>query len=274
MGRASGIGSATTGAPAASPYEPSRLLLAVAGRIAGEGGRRGLPTLPAPLARDVKVHLLAWWAGWAADDVRPTAGALEGYVKALCEYRDAGADARVPLAQMDPLGKRLIESRDAAWKQLGPVVRSGLVAREGTFLVPFAVPRVDLLDDWFAWHYVAMWLRVLGAKGPIRGLRVCAGCTAVFKPLRKSTARFCRLCEHSAPAPALGSLESDVLCLKGDRATVRVPRLVGRHAVAGWRRVTLGLCTECGRPFGGRSDRATCSSACRMRRHRRVGESG
>jgi len=102
------------------------------------------------------------------------------------------------------------------------------------------------LGDVWAWRLIRLCLGCLGAK--VRGIRVCEGCTLVFRPKRKGTAHRCSLCEKRTPAPALGTFLAD---WSGTGGRIGIPVTIGGadrgiRVVTGVRTVTLRICPECG----------------------------
>jgi hypothetical protein len=219
-------------------------------------------------AREIAIRLLGRWAGQGGDAVLPAYRALLSYVRALEKAHRHRGDPRLSARTHGQLTAQLQARRTAAIEALDPIVGAGLRRREGAFVLPAAVVRPTMLDDWIAWRFITgICLPLLGVpEAHTRVLSVCEGCTAVFRPAKKSRARYCSRCAHRPPPPPLGL--AGRLIQPGDRATIRVPRLVG-HAVLSWGRITLGRCQQCGELYFGRRDRLHCSERCEVaaRRH-------
>lgn len=100
------------------------------------------------------------------------------------------------------------------------------------------------------------------------GLSVCAGCTFIFRPRRKTrSATFCRLCSHR-PA-ALGILDFERHPPHG-RALLRRPVFESTGQLVGWNVASWGRCDVCNKPFGADNATArTCSDACRQADYRK-----
>jgi hypothetical protein len=218
---------------------------------------------------------LVHWSRRTPGEVEPAIAAYQLYWATLSKRRRIGADDRVPPDQLKKLDAKIMDSRSEALKLLSPLIESGLRVREGRRLMPDAVlpppHTATLLADWQAWKAIELCLASFAAS--VRGLCVCRGCTLVFAPKRKSQARYCPLCSKRPAAPPLGTVLPDGLkpgerWRRGQSVRVRVPAWHGDEP-APWRVATIGLSSETGEVFVGRSDKKG-TAADRKRRARRA----
>lgn len=174
-------------------------------------------------------HLFAWWARWPLEVTGGAAIALAEYGRSF-ERFDGACRADIAAGRQN-FGDQLVHAHHAAVRHLDPIVAAGLAAREGRFIVPPMVFRMDLLDDKSAWQMIEMLLRTLKGNARTQPLRVCVGCTLVFRP-RREDAVSCDLCRHHRPAPAhyLG---------RAGAARVPVFEAEGSRFVKSWRTVTF-----------------------------------
>jgi hypothetical protein len=213
----------------------------------------------------------AVWARLPIDEVTAAAEAYRAHlrqIEIIFRLRQVGKSH-------SPAGeKRMMAVRQEALDAVDEILGRGLLGREGRFVRPPAIVKPELLDDFLAWEWIKMNLKLLGGvrfwppgwTPKTTPLSVCDGCTAVFRPARKKSARFCRLCAHKQPSPPLGMGGS--LQRPGDTVVAPAPKLFG-HVVTGWKEVTIGLCLECGEAFVGPSGKVFCSTSCGQRHRRR-----
>lgn len=212
----------------------------------------------------------ARWAYASPEEMREAADAYRGFLRQV----EIDFELKRVRKSRTPAGSKVfLEAHKTALDAVDQVVGRGLLAREGTFIRPPAIIKPEMLDDFLAWEFVKMNLSLLGVKfwdpgwtPKTKPVSVCDGCTAVFRPGRKKSARFCQLCSHKAPPPPLGM--SGPLQSPGDTVVVAAPKLEGT-IVTGWRAVTAGLCAECGEAFFGRAGKTFCSQKCGQRQRRR-----
>ncbi|MFT3866641.1 MAG: hypothetical protein QM729_20460 [Solirubrobacterales bacterium] len=213
----------------------------------------------------------AVWARRPVDEVKDAADAYNAHlrqVEIIFRLRQAGK-SHTPAGE-----RRMMAVRREALDAVDEILGRGLLAREGRFVRPPAIVKPELLDDFLAWEWIKMCLKLLGGvqfwlpgwTPKTTPLSVCDGCTAVFRPARKKSARFCRLCAHKQPPPPLGM--TGPLRRPGDTVVAAAPKLSG-HVVTGWKEVTVGLCLECGDAFIGPAGKVFCSSGCGQRHRRR-----
>jgi len=204
-----------------------------------------------------------WKAGvlhWLAPTVDPyreqrALASLKVLNRALFGHRRAERD--VEGARGDPRAVHALETlesareaaRTPAAEQLREVLGDGLGLRRGRFLRGF---------DYEVFNALWRLLIHLGGTMP-RGVAVCWACGEVFEPRRKGQASKCARChDRPPPAPPLAPEIED-----SRRITYAMP--VGGR----WEVRRFHICAVCGAPFEpARSDAETCSSACRVRRHR------
>jgi hypothetical protein len=195
--------------------------------------------------------------------------AIEAYMDEGRRFKDLKNDPRILPDVITARALRLRDLRLVAVQAVEDGVRAGLEAREGTFLVPVALVKPEMLEDQFLYEMVLGVRRLLVADGrpwEPDGIGVCTACTMVFVRRRAGTVH-CRLCRTRPAQPQVFGQE---VWESGRRATIRVPQRVG-NVVTGWRSATVGQCPECGKPFAGRRDKRACddcSNAARQRRHR------
>lgn len=181
-------------------------------------------------------------------------------------------DARAAPVAVERLRTQTEVQLAAARREAEEAIVSGLHLRHGFFLKPVAIVAPAMLENWLLYQMV---LFIRGQLAPAaehppwtpHGIAVCAACTSVFRPRRRTTATYCDLCKRR---PADQHVLGEQPFVPGSLQTVRAPRLHG-GLVVGWRTIAVGLCVECGQPFGSRRD-ATACEACRgkvrQRRHR------
>jgi hypothetical protein len=152
-------------------------------------------------------------------------------------------------------------------------ITDGLMARNGTLLLPPMVVKPEMAREWLCYRLV---LEVRAALAPVggdptpwrpRGIAVCRACTSVFVPRGRKTGEYCRLCRKRPAEPfVVGQRPLE----RGSSQPVRVPKLAG-DMVLGWTATTIGMCPDCGTPFASRRDATACpdcASRVRQRRYR------
>lgn len=162
---------------------------------------------------------------------------------------------------------------------LEPIVASGLYRREARYVRPPVVLSTACLHDWHAWTITSRLAAAVDLEPsrivcrtmrgvPLR-LAVCSGCAVVFPLRRKTTARYCRMCEKRPPSAPFMTPAGMARVEVGERITFTVPAPRVEHwARVTWPTVTVGRCDNCGELMHGSRNKAVCSdrSSCARRR--------
>ncbi|MDP9135086.1 MAG: hypothetical protein M3N56_09710 [Actinomycetota bacterium] len=186
--------------------------------------------------------------------------------------RRAEADHRVPATTVDRSRSSAQTLANAARVVVEEAITDGLKARSGFLLIPPMIIKPEMLEDWAIYQdmlatHAALSSYVEPAPQTWRpiGVAVCASCTLVFIPRRRSTAEYCPLCSKRKAEPnVIGQAPLGTR----QRQAVRVPNLAG-SMITGWKKATIAICGACGQPFAGRRDAKACPAcANRARQHR------
>jgi hypothetical protein len=192
-----------------------------------------------------------------------------------------------------------IAARDRALTLLEPLVSSGLSARRTRMIAPLLPVDVDSREDFAAWQKIQVQRALLGVErwsppsllpifdelglpwGSPKTARfsVCDGCTTVFHPSRKNTARYCELCRHGRKAPPLGAVQLPQK--PGEKITVLKARISDPleaawggtvRRIEAWQSTTVGRCGHCEELILGRADKMFCDGGCEQKHRRHASE--
>lgn len=140
----------------------------------------------------------------------------------IAEHQAAFADlnlARYRHTQAPLIDARAREVTSATVRlvrELEEAIAVGLGLRRDLFLVPIAVPAVEMMQPWAFFSALHATLAVL-ANQPASpfgrqpgGHHVCEGCTLIFRPRLKASAVRCRLCAKRKPPMEFASQPTGV----------------------------------------------------------------
>jgi hypothetical protein len=181
-------------------------------------------------------------------------------------------DSRCPREAVERVEREADELRERARNAVEAAIRAGLQLRVGMLLVPPVVLKPEALHDQAVYGLLrGLHRSLVVVSNPIdwkpSGVAVCASCTTVFVPRRRTTAAYCGNCSRRPAAEAFGMRALRV----GEPQTIRVPDLVGTMII-GWKTKTIAICPGCNDPFVGRSDASRCRRCANRDRKRRQRE--
>jgi predicted RNA-binding Zn-ribbon protein involved in translation (DUF1610 family) len=213
----------------------------------------------------------------AATPPHPLAAELTAEIiaamKARKRFREVSSDPRAAPAAVAKLRISVQAQLDAARARTEEAITEGLLRHEHFPLKPVAVIQPSMLEGLVTYTFLLNLRRQLMLEPePIawqpEGVAVCDSCGIVFRPRRRRTAAQCHLCQgRDLPGQVFGLKP----LVPGELQTFRAPKLLGK-IIVGWKTASMGVCSECGKPFiAQRRDAEACpdcTNKLRQRRHR------
>ena len=203
----------------------------------------------------------------------PLTAEILAAMKARQRFREVISDPRAAPAAVAKLRASVGSQLEAVRVRTEDAITDGLLRREHFPLKPVAVIQPSILEGLLTYAFLLDLRRQLMLDPePIAwrpdGVAVCDSCGIVFRPRRRRTAARCHLCQGR-------DLPGEVFGLKalvpGELQTFRAPKLLG-NMIVGWKTASMGICSECGKPFVAQRRDAeacpSCTNKLRQRRHR------
>lgn len=203
----------------------------------------------------------------------PLAAEILAAMKARQRLREVSSDPRAAPAAVAKLRASVEAQLDAARTRTEDAITEGLLRREQFPLKPVAVIQPSMLEGLLTYAFLLDLRRQLMLEPESiawrpEGVAVCDSCGVVFRPHRRRTAALCGLCRGRELPDQVFGLKP---LLRGELQTFRAPKRMG-NVIVGWKTASMGICSECGKPFVAQRRDAeacpSCTNKLRQRRHR------